>query len=191
MLPRADRSGIHVTQIRCHATDPAAPTIDALRIIAIGRFVIVPKEKATAREPILLSPRHDAGTRETSTQDDHHRSAADYGDRTGLGGSAGWPIFLWFGVEGSAGGAGELERAVPVPGHRPPDGVDHTPPPSSGVSAAETGEVVQVGGSAVSPMLHMMKFGPIHWHIAPGAVTQGSGTSAIADFGGPALGVGR
>jgi hypothetical protein len=54
------------------------------------------------------------------------------------------------------------------------------------VSAAETGEVVQVGGSAVSPMLHMMKFGPIHWHV-----TTRKDAAAITDFGGPALGVGR
>jgi hypothetical protein len=54
------------------------------------------------------------------------------------------------------------------------------------VSAAETGEVVQIGGSAVSPMLHMMQFGPIDWHV-----TSGENASVVADFGGPALGVGR
>ena len=94
-------------------------------------------------------------------------------------------------VEGSAGGAGELERAVPVPGHRPPGGVDHTPPPSSGVSAAEAGEVVQVGGSAVSPMLDLMQFGPFDWSITPRAGTYGFGAAAVAVFGGMSLGVGR
>ncbi len=55
--------------MRCYEAGTPRASLDKRRIIAIGLSVIVPKEKATASEPVLLSPRHDAGTRQTSTHD--------------------------------------------------------------------------------------------------------------------------
>ena len=37
----SDRSEIHVTHMRCYEADPAAPTLDALGIIAIGLYVTI------------------------------------------------------------------------------------------------------------------------------------------------------